>query len=52
MTDNDKASNTSLQSLVHDLNRNELNAECQRWALAHGKCPHLIIKFLFYFDRI
>jgi hypothetical protein len=36
----------SFKNLVDHLDRNELNAECQRWALCHGKCPDLDMKFL------
>jgi len=48
MADEKKVSKISLESLVDNLDRNALNAECQQWALAHGKCVDLNIKLLSY----
>jgi hypothetical protein len=48
MTDYKIATKISLESLVHNLDRHALNAECQQWALAHGKCVDLNIKLLSY----
>ncbi|CAF3907219.1 unnamed protein product [Adineta steineri] len=38
MEDDATALNTSLKNIVYTLDRNKLNAECQRWAFANGKC--------------
>ncbi len=52
MAVDDISSKMSLQSLVYNLDRNELNVECQQWALTHGKCVNLNINLLSYFHLI
>lgn len=52
MVEDEIPSKTSLQNLVDNLDRTELNAESQRWALAHGKCVHLSIELFSYFYLI
>ncbi|CAF4336541.1 unnamed protein product [Rotaria magnacalcarata] len=38
MKRNEKTSKLICEKILHNFNRNELNFQCQRWALAHGKC--------------
>ncbi|CAF4238391.1 unnamed protein product [Rotaria socialis] len=38
MKRNEKTSKIACEKILHNFNRNELNFQCQRWALAHGKC--------------
>jgi hypothetical protein len=49
MSDDDIAAQFSLENIMHNTDRNELNADCQRWALAHGKCVDLYFYLLSYF---
>ncbi|CAF3542661.1 unnamed protein product [Rotaria sp. Silwood1] len=52
MVDNDKTSKFTLENIIHNLDQNELNSECQAWALVHGKSIDFeylsLILFLFF----
>lgn len=52
MVDNDTVPKFSLKRIIKNLDRNELNIECQRWALAHGKCANINFYILSYFQLI
>lgn len=50
--DDEKVSKISLKNLVQNLDRTELIAETQRWALSHGTCVDLKLKLFSYFYLI
>ena len=37
---------------LNNLDRNELNFECQQWAFSSGKCDHLDTRFNSNLNRI